>query len=319
VFRLAAAPPEEARAVGPTHEREGPAESGSRQRADLRRAVAARLWALRCLAALVTGCVLLGLGVLSSSGAAAQPGASAVAEVRDPTGRIVLNAEFREGSGEVSVRITVPDPPPVMTNTHGLHIHETGRCDPPDFRTAGAIFNPSGKAHGLQNPSGPMLGDLPNLQLDVAAAAGYTATLTGATLGSGASALLDTDGSALVLFRGGDDGRSQPEGNAGGRIACGIIVARGQSPPVAARPTTLPTTVPRPTASAAAARANAVLSTPIAIAKPSPVAAPVSAASSTTTSTQAPRQLSAALVAGLGTVLLVVGIVLGRLSLRRGG
>src|SRR5437588_11440342 len=94
--------------------------------------------------------VCLTASALTLAPAAAQPqppGIGATAELRDATGRLVANATFREGRGEVLISIMFASSPP-LTGTHAVHIDETGRCDPPDFRTSGNIFNPFGKQHG---------------------------------------------------------------------------------------------------------------------------------------------------------------------------
>ena len=105
---------------------------------------------------------------------------------------------------------------------HAFHIHQTGRCEPP-FETAGAHFNPTNAEHGFLNPRGQHVGDLPNVTVrsDGTAAADHHAV--GVTLTGGDRALLDADGSALVVHAGVDDYRSDPSGNAGPRIACAVV------------------------------------------------------------------------------------------------
>jgi len=103
---------------------------------------------------------------------------------------------------------------------HGLHVHAVGRCDPPDFTSAGAHWNPAGKQHGLSNPAGPHAGDLPNVEVAANGVLSATVTVAGASL----AALLDADGSALVLHAAADDYRTDPSGNSGARIACAVIL-----------------------------------------------------------------------------------------------
>jgi Cu-Zn family superoxide dismutase len=109
---------------------------------------------------------------------------------------------------------------------HGLHVHESGKCDG-DFSSAGGIYNPLGSQHGLFNEEGPMVGDLPNV---VAAADGTVAAeLLSPSLSLSKDAeegLFDADGSSLVLFDKADDYISEPEGGAAGRIACGVLKAQ---------------------------------------------------------------------------------------------
>ena len=105
---------------------------------------------------------------------------------------------------------------------HGAHLHTVGSCDAPAFTTAGAHLNPHGKQHGTQNPQGSHLGDLPNLMV----AADGTGSLTIPLVGTAAeieALLFDADGTALVVHAGPDDYLTDPSGNSGGRIACGVL------------------------------------------------------------------------------------------------
>jgi Cu-Zn family superoxide dismutase len=108
---------------------------------------------------------------------------------------------------------------------HGLHLHMTGRCDPPDFTSAGSHWNPGGKMHGRDNPAGLHLGDLPNLLVGTDGRGRLEVTIPSATLTGGATPLLDADGAALVVHAGPDDYKTDPSGNSGGRIACGVLAA----------------------------------------------------------------------------------------------
>ena len=105
---------------------------------------------------------------------------------------------------------------------HGLHIHTVGACTP-DFAAVGGHFNPTTAQHGLDNPSGPHAGDLPNLEIDADGNGTYEATTTLVTLDQGDNSLFDSDGSALVIHADPDDLITDPAGNSGDRIACGII------------------------------------------------------------------------------------------------
>jgi Cu-Zn family superoxide dismutase len=108
-----------------------------------------------------------------------------------------------------------------------IHIHTIGQCEGPDFASAGDHFNPGNRAHGLQNPEGPHAGDLPNLHIDPDdGIARETFRIDRMSLREGdPTSLLDSDGSALVIHAGSDDGTSQPSGNSGDRIICGVITA----------------------------------------------------------------------------------------------
>jgi Cu-Zn family superoxide dismutase len=157
------------------------------------------------------------------------PAAGASAQVHDRGGRLVATATFREAPDQVLINLTFPDRSAV-TGTHGIQIHESGRCDLPDFASAGGIFNPFGKQHGLLNPSGPMAGDLPSLVTGSSGVGGYNLTAPLVRLSTGPAALLNGAGTSLVIFERVDDDLGQPEGNAGPRLACGPIVAGAPGP-----------------------------------------------------------------------------------------
>lgn len=163
------------------------------------------------------------LALFGTSTATAQVSTvGATAQVHDSANRLVATADFREGHGEVQITISFSSPP-VLSGTHAIHILETGRCDPPDFTTAGNIFNPFNKKHGRQNPEGAEVGDLPNVNFSNGLTS-YNTTATGATLGAGAGSLLSPN-RALVIFSGEDDQITDPDGNPGSRVACGVITA----------------------------------------------------------------------------------------------
>jgi superoxide dismutase, Cu-Zn family len=127
----------------------------------------------------------------------------------------------------ISVRITGLTP----NQEHAIHIHGTGRCEPPDFQSAGPHFNPQGRQHGLENPQGPHAGDLPNLRADAQGAVdtAFVAAMVTLTMGTDQS-LLREGGTSLVVHAGPDDHVTDPAGNSGDRIACGPIVGTGSQP-----------------------------------------------------------------------------------------
>jgi superoxide dismutase, Cu-Zn family len=168
-----------------------------------------------------------------------------MADVRDVAGRLVATGEFREGRGEVLITLIFPTPPS-LSGTHAVHIQEVGRCEAPDFLTAGADFNPTNKKHGRLNPDGPHVGDLPNVNLTNGLTS-YNTSAPGATLGTGPGSLLGPNRTALVIYSGEDDQMTDPDGNSGSRIACGVIVAApppGAVPKPAGVPTALVSPVP---------------------------------------------------------------------------
>lgn len=130
-----------------------------------------------------------------------------------PAGTALL---YQTGDG-VRVRANLPGLP---AGEHGFHFHTVGQCTPPDFTSAGAHFNPTGRQHGHQNAAGPHLGDLPNVNRNP-----MTVSAAGLVV-AGANGLLDADGAALVVHANADDHRTDPSGNSGARIRCGVINRR---------------------------------------------------------------------------------------------
>ncbi|MDQ4087314.1 MAG: superoxide dismutase family protein [Pseudomonadota bacterium] len=169
--------------------------------------------------------VLLGSAVLALAGCAAGEPVEPVsdltearADIRDATGRIVANASAMAGD-RLRVRVEAAGLAP---GTYGAHIHAVGRCDPPGFETAGPHWNPTQRQHGSQNPAGPHLGDLPNLLVGADGQGSFELAVGGAEMG-GPRGLLDRDGAALVIHAAPDDYRTDPSGNSGARIACGVF------------------------------------------------------------------------------------------------
>lgn len=160
--------------------------------------------------------------------ASAQTVGTATANLRDARNQIVASADLRESQNEVLITLTFPRGSP-LTGTHAIHVHERGRCTAPDFTDAGGIFNPLGKEHGLRNVNGPMVGDLPDLVLGPTGLVRYSVSAPLATLRPGPTSLLGSGGTALVITSGIDDNQSQPSGNSGTRVACGVILGPGQA------------------------------------------------------------------------------------------
>jgi superoxide dismutase, Cu-Zn family len=158
--------------------------------------------------------------VLAAAVIAAGSKRSAQAVLRDTTGKEVGTATFTPAQDAVRVILEVASLPP---GRHGIHIHATGKCEPPDFKSAGGHFNPHRKQHGLQNPEGAHAGDLPNLVVGADGTAKATFTAKGATLGKGEGSLLGAEGTALVIHADPDDEKTDPAGSSGARIACGVI------------------------------------------------------------------------------------------------
>jgi Cu-Zn family superoxide dismutase len=141
--------------------------------------------------------------------------------VRDAAGRDVGTLSLAPHTGGLVLTGTVRGLPP---GAHGIHLHASGRCEPP-FESAGAHWNPTRRLHGTANPQGPHLGDMPNLVVAGDGTGTVSVMTPGGTL-SGADALLDADGAAVVIHAGPDDYRTDPSGNSGERIACGVVRGR---------------------------------------------------------------------------------------------
>lgn len=151
-----------------------------------------------------------------ASGSSAATSAAARAPLSAADGAARGAATFEDGAGGIIVRATAQGLP---AGTHGIHIHTTGRCDAPDFASAGPHWNPTGRQHGRENPQGAHHGDLPNIVIGSDGRGTLEFTTAGGTLAE----MLDTDGAALVIHAQADDDRTDPSGNSGGRIACGVI------------------------------------------------------------------------------------------------
>ncbi|SCW69606.1 superoxide dismutase, Cu-Zn family [Sphingobium faniae] len=108
---------------------------------------------------------------------------------------------------------------------HAVHIHTTGTCTAPDFTSAGGHWNPTGHQHGKDNPQGMHMGDMPNMLAGSDGSGEMEYVIAGGAINSGAMPLLDTDGAAIIIHAQADDNKTDPAGNAGSRVACGVLTA----------------------------------------------------------------------------------------------
>jgi superoxide dismutase, Cu-Zn family len=176
----------------------------------------------RRLGELTTVALLAALFVLAPIMSASAFAQAARAEILNAKGKAIGSATLVDDSDGVRIVLRLSDLPP---GTHAFHIHAAGRCDPPDFSSAGGHFNPAGRRHGLKNPGGPHLGDLPNIVIGTDGSAHVDIVAHSLTLGSDVDSysLFPPAGTALVIHERADDEITDPAGNAGARIACGVI------------------------------------------------------------------------------------------------
>ncbi|AAC06553.1 superoxide dismutase family protein [Aquifex aeolicus] len=144
------------------------------------------------------------------------------AELINTEGEVIGKAELIETNSGVLIKLNAKGLPP--NAELAFHIHERGECKPPTFKSAKGHFNPYGKKHGLLNPEGPHAGDMPNIYTDDKGNVRVQVLNPFVTLKKGEkNSLFKEGGTALVIHSGPDDYKSDPAGNAGKRIACGVI------------------------------------------------------------------------------------------------
>lgn len=146
---------------------------------------------------------------------------TAKAAVYNSENELVGEIAFKETGKGVELTAVLNSLPP---GAHAIHLHETGKCDAPSFESAGAHFNPTNKKHGVENPLGPHAGDLPNIVVDETGEVQLNLITADFTLKKGeTTSIFDEDGTAIVIHEKEDDYKTDPAGNSGARIACGVI------------------------------------------------------------------------------------------------
>lgn len=143
------------------------------------------------------------------------------ATIRNASGAVLGTLNLTPGPTGIRFTGTFSGLP---AGTHGIHLHAVGKCEGSDFASAGGHYNPAAAHHGLENPQGPHAGDFPNIVVGSNGSVNVDLTNPRVTLdASTTGGLFDTDGTAIVVHAAADDQKSDPSGNSGARIACGVI------------------------------------------------------------------------------------------------
>lgn len=174
-----------------------------------------KIWSGAAMLAVLAGCQSTG----SSDKAEVLPPADARAQLNDARGADRGRVDIYRTSSGLRLEVVARG---FAAGSYGMHIHTTGRCDGPDFASAGGHWNPTSRQHGRDNPMGSHHGDMPNLVVEGGEIGRTTVELVGSRF-EGEGGLLDADGAAFIIHAGPDDYRTDPAGNSGPRVACGVL------------------------------------------------------------------------------------------------
>lgn len=174
-------------------------------------------WGVAALAIATTGCADYGNAPPIDNFPALT---TATADIRDASGRSMGSATLTQVGDGVRLAVQGMNMP---GGARGVHIHQVGVCAAPDFNSAAAHWNPGNAQHGKDNPAGMHAGDLPNLLIGTDGRGSLEYSVPRTMLAGRSPALLDGDGAAVVVHAAADDYRTDPSGNSGARIACGVF------------------------------------------------------------------------------------------------
>jgi len=162
------------------------------------------------------------LGFCAAAALADTAPKAAHANIMNAQGMQIGTAKLKAVKDGVQISVKVAG---LSAGDHGIHIHTVGKCEGPAFTTAGGHFNPTSAHHGMNNTMDPHphAGDLPNLKVAANGKGSATVVAKGVTLGDGANSLFHDGGTSLVIHAKADDLMSDPSGNSGDRVACGVI------------------------------------------------------------------------------------------------